>query len=101
VLRVTNAHSSKIQNCFDHAEETRGYTINRLVDRVETGDIPADELFIGGEVAKTGEGVRLRELNAHVFQGIQTTAQAVRERIARLHDSFNIIAEKNGTKKGR
>ncbi|MDQ3254440.1 MAG: DevR family CRISPR-associated autoregulator, partial [Acidobacteriota bacterium] len=49
VLRVTNAHSSKIQNCFEHDEETRGYTIQRLIERVEGGDVVAEELFIGGE----------------------------------------------------
>jgi len=36
VLRVTNAHSSKIQNCFEHDEDSRGYTVKRLIERVES-----------------------------------------------------------------
>src|SRR3989442_8650636 len=52
VLRVTNAHSSKIQNCFEHNEASRGYTVERLIKRIEAGDIPAGELIIDGGITK-------------------------------------------------
>lgn len=92
VLRVTNAHSSKIQNCFEHDEETRGYTVKRLIERVESKDIPAGELFIGGEVTNTPEGARLKELGAQVFAGVRAAANAARARVARLHDEFKAVA---------
>jgi len=92
VMRVTNAHSSKIQNCFEHDEESRGYTVKRLIERVESNDIPAIELFIGGEVTKTDEGTRLKELGAQVFVGVRAAADAVRARVANLHDEFKVVA---------
>jgi len=93
VLRVTNAHSSKIQNCFEHDEESRGYTIKKLIDRVESGDIPASELFIGGEVSNTPEGVRLKDLGAHVFAGVQAAANTARTHIADLREEFRVVSE--------
>lgn len=92
VLRVTNAHSSKIQNCFDHHEDSRSYTVKRLIDRVQSGDIPASELFVGGEVTSTEEGARLKELGAHVFPGIRAAANAARARVASLDDEYSVVA---------
>lgn len=97
VLRVTNAHSSKIQNCFEHDEESRGYTVKRLIERVESKDIPADELFIGGEVTNTPEGARLKELGAEVFAGVRAAADGARARVAGLHDEFKAVMPGNGT----
>ena len=96
VLRVTNAHSSKIQNCFEHDEDSRGYTVKRLIERVESRDIPANELFVGGEITKTDEGAHLKELGANVFSGVRATADAARARVAELHDEFKVIAPKGG-----
>ena len=96
VLRVTNAHSSKIQNCFEHDEDSRGYTVKRLIERVESKDIPANELFVGGEITKTDEGAHLKELGANVFSGVRATADAARARVAELHDEFKVVASKNG-----
>ena len=97
---MTNAHSSKIQNCFDHDEESRGFTVKRLIERVESKDITGDELFIGGEVTKTAEGVRLKELGANVFTGVRAAADAARARVAGLHDEFKVVAPKNGSQNG-
>lgn len=95
VLRVTNAHSSKIQNCFEHDDESRGYTVRKLIERVESNDIPAGELFIGGEVANTEEGQRLRDLGAHIFAGVRETADQARKRIAEMDDKFKLILSRN------
>ena len=100
VLRVTNAHSSKIQNCFEHDEESRGYTVKRLIERVESKDIPVDELFIGGEVTNTPEGARLKELGAEVFAGVRAAADGARARVAGLHDEFKAVMPGNGTGNG-
>ncbi len=82
VFRFCNAHSSRIQNCFEHDEANRTYTIQRLLQRVISGDIPADELVIGGELAETTEGKELEKLGVKTLKGIKAGAAAIREMIA-------------------
>lgn len=91
VLRVTNAHSSRIQNCFEHDEGARTFTVARLIKRVESGDVLANELIIGGEVATTEEGARLRELGVSVFEGVNAAATEARRRIAERGDEFGSV----------
>jgi CRISPR-associated protein Cst2 len=92
VLRVTKAHSSKIQNCFEHNEATRGYTIERLLQRIKSGDIPADELIVGGELTDTSEGGELRKAGVTVFPGVKSAAEEARRRIATQGAEFAGIA---------
>ena len=92
VLRVTKAHSSKIQNCFEHNEASRGYTVERLIKRIEAGDIPAGELIIGGELASTPEGTKLAELGVKVCGGIKEAANEARSRIAGFGDDLAGVA---------
>src|SRR5262245_2516627 len=94
VLRVTSAHSSKIQNCFEHNEETRGYTVARLIDRVVSGDIPASELIIGGELAAAEEGKKLAQLGATVLPGVKAAADEARKRIVDLGGEYTAIRAK-------
>jgi CRISPR-associated protein Cst2 len=88
VLRVTRTHSSKIQNCFEHDEQNRTYTAQRLISRVECGDIPAEELIVGGELSTTTEGKRLKELGATVVAGVRAAGDEARNRIAKLGGEF-------------
>jgi CRISPR-associated protein Cst2 len=94
VLRVTNAHSSKIQNCFEHDEESRSYTVERLIGRVASGDVPAGELIIGGELAATVEGKRLESLGVKVFLGVKAAANAARKQIAEFGQDFAVVKQK-------
>jgi CRISPR-associated protein Cst2 len=94
VLRVTNAHSSKIQNCFEHDEESRSYTVERLIHRVESGDVPAGELIIGGELAATEEGKKLGSLGVKIFPGVKAAANEARDRIAHLGQDFAVVKPK-------
>ena len=94
VLRVTNAHASKIQNCFEHNEDTRGYTVARLIHRVESGDIPSGELIIGGELAATEEGKKLAQLGANVLPGVKAAADEARKRIIDLGGDFEAVRAK-------
>lgn len=100
VLRVTREHSSRIQNCFEHDDETRGYTIKRLVERVESEDIPATDLYIGGEVARTEEGARLKELGAHIYPGVRKAAYEACVAIAGLQDDLKVVMPKKATNNG-
>ena len=93
ILRFTNAHSSKIQNCFEHDQKNRTYTIEKLIKRIESGDIPVDELIIGGDVYHTEEGEKLKELGVRaIFPGIIAAANAVRQRIAGIGEEYKIVA---------
>ena len=91
VLRVTNAHSSKIQNCFEHDEESRSYTVERLIRRVESGDVPTGELIVGGELATTAEGKKLESLGVKVFPGVKAAANEARKRIAAFGQDFAVV----------
>lgn len=93
VLRVTNAHSSRIQNCFEHDDENRTFTVAKLIKRVESGDVPASELIVGGEIADTGEGKQLVDLGVKVFQGVQAAATEARKRIAEANETFAILKQ--------
>lgn len=94
ILRFTNAHSSRIQNCFEHDEVNRTYTIKRLIQRIEAGDIPASELIVGGEVAATEEGKKLKELKVNVLPGVYAAAHEARARIAALGGDYAMLAAK-------
>lgn len=94
VLRVTSAHSSKIQNCFEHDEDKRTFTVSRLIKRVEDDDIPATDLIIGGELAATDEGKRLGELGATVMQGVKRAGDEARRLVANLGGDFASLADK-------
>lgn len=78
VLRVTSAHSPRIQNCFEHDSANRTYTVRRLLQKVRSGDIPAGELIIGGEVSGTDEGNELKKLNVTVLDGVVAAAKKAR-----------------------
>lgn len=96
VLRVTSAHASKIQNCFEHDEETRGYTVERLIRRIKSGDIPADELIVGGEISETPEGEELKNLGVSMFPGVKAAAQEARRRIAARGSEFSGVSNNGG-----
>jgi CRISPR-associated protein Cst2 len=92
VLRVTTAHSSRIQNCFVHDEQTHGYSLKKLVDRVKSGDVPASEILVGGDVVATAEGAELKGLHCFVNAGVDAVAKEARARIVRLGAAFKAIA---------
>lgn len=88
VLRVTSAHSPKIHYIYEHDEANRTYTIQRLIQRVEAEDIPAQELIVGGEVSMTLEGQKLKELGVEVVPGVFKVGQVALQRIANLGEEF-------------
>ena len=95
IFRLTTCHSPKIQNCFEHDEETRTYSLARLIQRVECGDVPATELVVGGLVASTEFGKRLGKAGASVFPGVLQASQEVELRIAAFGAPFGAVS-KNG-----
>ena len=96
VLRVTNEHSSRIQNCFEHDEDRRTYTAGRLLSRVQAGDVPAAEIIVGGALSQTAEGEQLRKLGVTVFPGVKSAMREARDRISKLSHDFAAVSEKQG-----
>jgi CRISPR-associated protein Cst2 len=94
IFRFTNAHSSRIQNCFDHDVANQTYTLQKLIMRIEAGDIPAEELIIGGDVFHTEEGQKLKQLQVEIFPGVYAAARKVRQLIAAIGEDYKIIGEK-------
>lgn len=93
VLRVTHHHSSRIQNCFEHDEASRGYVVRRLVSKVEAGDIPVADLIIGGEVAISDAGQRLQDLGVFVHKGTSAAMNEARKRISLLGGTFAVVGK--------
>lgn len=94
IFRFTNAHSSRIQNCFEHDAANQTYTLQKLIRRVEAGDIPASELIIGGDIYHTEECHKLQELNVEITSGVYAAAQKVLQRIAAIGEDYKIVGEK-------
>jgi len=96
IFRLTTCHSPKIQNCFDHNEDTRTYSLARLLSRVKASDVPADELIIGGLIAETEWGKALEKAGAKVFDGVLKAAVESKRLIAKLGGPFAVIDGKGG-----
>ncbi|HJV47153.1 MAG TPA: DevR family CRISPR-associated autoregulator [Bacillota bacterium] len=94
VLRVTKEHSSKLQNCFEHDEETRSFTVENLIRRVKSEDIPAEELIIGGHIFDTKDGQSLIDLGVTVIPGVRKAAEEAILRIATLSEEFTILEKR-------
>ncbi len=94
VLRVTQAHSSKVQNCFEHDESSRSCNLEKLVRKIRSGDIPANELIVGGQIVDTENGRQLEVLGVSVFSGVQAAMDHARGRIAKLGATYACIAPK-------
>lgn len=97
ILRVTSNHSSRIQNCFEHDEETRSYSLQRLIHKIEAGDIPAAELIVGGLVSKSEWGHALKNLGVSVHNGVLAAAQEAKSRIAGIDKSFAVVASQGAS----
>lgn len=93
VLRVTNEHSSRIQNCFAHDEMSRAITIERLIRKIESNDIPAKEILVGGEIVSSSEGQKLAALGAAVFPGVKAAMREACMLIAKLDPSFSVVRD--------
>ena len=81
VFRVTDDMAPRLLYCFE--EETPGgnVTSSMLEDRVASKDINPKELYVGGAIARTPAGIRLRALGANVDPGIRSIATMVQERL--------------------
>jgi len=79
VLRWTNDPSPRLLYCFGEREGC--IEAPKLERAVVVGDIPADELVIGGLLADTDLGTRLDEQGATVVGGIREAGEIMASRV--------------------
>jgi len=79
VLRITDDPCPWIMDCFKRMGEGVGCT--RLVRLVEVGDVKAEELIVGGEIADTPYGKQLQDLGVEVHRGVKEAIVAAKARL--------------------
>lgn len=80
VLRVTEDASPWIMDSFKRQGEAVGCP--RLVRLVEVGDIKANELVVGGEIADTPYGEQLKALGVSVHRGVKDAIATAQTKLA-------------------
>lgn len=79
VIRVTEDPSPWIMDCFKRVGDSVG--CSRLVRLVEVGDVKADELIVGGEIADTPYGKQLEKLGVKVCRGVKEAIAAAKAQL--------------------
>ena len=77
ILRWTDDPAPRFLYAFETDDEDR-VSASRLVRMVESGDIKADELWVGGEIAGTEHGTALTRAGSHVSAGVKGAVDGVR-----------------------
>ena len=80
ILRWTDDFAPRILYGFSLTEDGT-LTVPDILRRVDAGDIKPDELIVGGRLADTPDGRALRELGAHVFAGVRSAGDFLKELI--------------------
>lgn len=75
IFRWTKDNCPRFLYCFEQ-DENKQVIAPKLIEKVESEDIEAEELWIGGEITK-----RLTLENAHTFRGIKATAKDLKRKI--------------------
>lgn len=78
VFRITSDPAPRILYTFDPLGHDK-VSLNKIIDRVNAGDVSASELVLAGDVAKSEEAAYLSGKGAHVFQGILAAAAYVKQ----------------------
>ncbi|MGQ9873331.1 type I-B CRISPR-associated protein Cas7/Cst2/DevR [Leptodesmis sp.] len=79
ILRVTEDPSPWIMNSFKRIGDSVGCP--RLVRLVEVGDVKAEELIVGGEIADTPYGEQLSRLKVEVCRGVKEAIATAENRL--------------------
>lgn len=79
VIRITDDPSPWIMDVFKRVGESVGCP--RLVRLVEVGDVKANELLVGGEIADTPYGQQLKALGVQVYRGVKEAIAAAKEKL--------------------
>lgn len=76
VFRITDDAAPRLLYCFETSDQGQTVDAKELLRRVESGDIAASELVIGGQLAETATGAALKKAGADVHSGIKSATAA-------------------------
>lgn len=79
VIRITADPSPWIMDVFKRVGESVGCP--RLVRLVEVGDVKANELLVGGEIADTPYGQQLEALGVQVYRGVKEAIATAKQQL--------------------
>jgi CRISPR-associated protein Cst2 len=82
IIRVTADPSPWIMDSFKRIGE--GIGCPRLVRLIEVGDVAANELIVGGEIADTPYGEQLKGLNVTVNRGVKDALTAAKAQLSKI-----------------
>ncbi len=81
VLRVTQDPAPRLLYCYEESDKGE-ISLAALAEKVRSGDIKADELYVGGTIAGDTE---LGSLDGvHLFSGVKAATEACKDAIAKL-----------------
>lgn len=79
ILRWTDDPAPRMLYAFETDESDREIGVPSLVRLVQSGDVHAQELYVGGEITAAPDGHALNDAGAHVAASVAATAAAVQE----------------------
>jgi len=80
IFRLTDDFAPRLLYGF-RPDSAGQLTVPEIVQRVNTGDISATELVVGGSIADLGDGKKLKEKGAFVHAGVKAAAEEAKRRI--------------------
>lgn len=89
MLRVTHDPAPRILYCF--REEGDTIDLKNLAKRVASGDVKAEELILGGEIASEQDAIELKTKGATVFPGIKAAVEDAKNGLERAHNAYKIF----------
>lgn len=91
VLRITDDPAPRLLYCFETTDQGKTVDARELLQRVEDGDIKAEELILGGAIGRTATAQQLKDKGAHVgVNGQAGVKAAAAEAVRRINDKLGI-----------
>ena len=91
VFRITDDPAPRLLYCFDTADDGKTVDAPPLLQRVESGDIDAKELILGGTITANGTAAKLKEGGAFVgVNGQSGVKAAAAEAVRRINERLKI-----------
>ena len=81
VFRITHDPAPRLLYCFNTPDEGQTVDAPELLRRVKAGDVDASELIVGGQLAETETGRKLKKAGADVHAGIKAATEATLNRL--------------------
>jgi CRISPR-associated protein Cst2 len=83
VFRLTHDPAPRMLYCFQTSDDGKSVDVPVLLQRVQAGDIQADELILGGPVTDAPSAAALKDKGATLFPGVLEACRAVQDALKR------------------